>query len=549
MHRLSPAEQENLLTAFLDQDAHAIFDNLQCLPWVLENCLCSADFLANWLPKLAEKIERDIAQSGFWSAVSALCERTTAAALQILGQLAKSPGAPQIRVAAFMLGVLRANELADADKTEFGRLEERFASHATPDCRSVFDWSWITTANLIAIKEEQLEALFARANSGVSDDRNNIVGVVSKIVLSDKSDGAIVRIGSGWLNKTVSPKMSSYAKYHVCEAAAQLAGSAHNQAVPRTDCLKWIIAIQPVDLEDKGSWGAIQRYLVQLLKADVAAFRDAFEQLAEINALALCELIVRRHAWDWLLKELSGVDLTDLVGRLATSAKTECRCLGIELFDELGVLSIPNAVFERNGSRGARLLFYELQRRTLNPGSIARLFISMLPRLDETDDSFRADFRDELRLQIRNFGGAYREELEKFRAETLIAEALDDVKASNEALKRAHDSGVNAMEVAGHLRASALYRRRFSRQVKQSAAKQSGIAELFFAKPVQLLYGQFVGAFVNGNLQDAHPLIPLSSELELPIVDLFDPEEMAMRRLCAAKTIAELSGGLDDDPA
>jgi hypothetical protein len=131
----------------------------------------------------------------------------------------------------------------------------------------------------------------------------------------------------------------------------------------------------------------------------------------------------------------------------------------------------------------------------------------------------------------------------------LVAEALDDVKASVEALKRASDSGVNAMEVAGHLRAIVLYRRRFSRQVTQSAAEKSKVAEFFFARPVRLIYGQLMGSFVNGGLQDARPTFPLSSQLELPIVDFFDPEEMAIRRLHAAKTIAEMSADLGDNPA
>jgi len=62
-------------------------------------------------------------------------------------------------------------------------------------------------------------------------------------------------------------------------------------------------------------------------------------------------------------------------------------------------------------------------------------------------------------------------------------------------------------------------------------------------KQVRLLYGKAASTFIDGKLQDAMPLVPMSSSLEIPIVDFCDPEEMALRRIHASAAIHRLLEG------
>ena len=58
-----------------------------------------------------------------------------------------------------------------------------------------------------------------------------------------------------------------------------------------------------------------------------------------------------------------------------------------------------------------------------------------------------------------------------------------------------------------------------------------------FGTEIEPIFGRTVSIFVDGNLRDPTSLIPFSGNVELPFVDFRDPEEMAMRRICASKNI------------
>jgi hypothetical protein len=186
-----------------------------------------------------------------------------------------------------------------------------------------------------------------------------------------------------------------------------------------------------------------------------------------------------------------------------------------------------------------QLLFYEAQKTILNPKTVGRVLAAVVSAVDKTDVEFHDELLEELKLQCHNFSGGCREELNRLAGDCpLVAEATKEIADYFDALKRAHEAGVNAMEVTGVRKAAKEYRRRFNQQVSEGARSASPLLRLF--KHVSLLYGRSASQFTDGVLRDANPLSQTSHSMEFPMVDFLDPEGMAIRRLHSSAMIRQL---------
>ena len=116
--------------------------------------------------------------------------------------------------------------------------------------------------------------------------------------------------------------------------------------------------------------------------------------------------------------------------------------------------------------------------------------------------------------------------------------ALEEAIEHLEALKRVQNSGISAIEVAGHWRATREQRRRFEKNIHKGANAHSPF--LGMVKQIRLPYGQQSSHFTNGQLSTTKPLVHNTFSMEVPFVEFFDPEAIALRRIRASATIKEL---------
>jgi hypothetical protein len=237
----------------------------------------------------------------------------------------------------------------------------------------------------------------------------------------------------------------------------------------------------------------------------------------------------------------------DLVGRLALSADRATRALGLYLFDVLEIEVFPRTAFGSDDELTGRLLFYEIQRTAISPKAVARILVALIPICERSTPGFRDEVFDELKLQCQNFAGECRAELKAIAKDVpIVGESLQEVARYFADLERAHNAGINAMEVTGHRRAIVQHDRLFSRRVSENAKTFSPLLSMM--KKVSLLYGCHTSQFIDGQLHDAMPLVHMSSSMELPIVEFCDPEEMALRRFHASASINALIAGRQEQP-
>lgn len=191
-------------------------------------------------------------------------------------------------------------------------------------------------------------------------------------------------------------------------------------------------------------------------------------------------------------------------------------------------------------SISVRVLFYEIQRTELRPTSIARILSSIAPIAEKATDNFREQFIDELRYQCQNFSGGFRQNMIAIaKNNTLVSETLDEMSNYLEKLKCLHDDGFNGMEVAGYHRAAQEQARLVNKHISEYTRTFSPFISMM--KSISLLYGDKSSQFINGMLQEPMALINSSSSVEVPVLNISEPEEVAIRKIHASAVIEKLS--------
>lgn len=336
-----------------------------------------------------------------------------------------------------------------------------------------------------------------------------------------------------WLRANVSSVLSPVAKYHVIDFAAQL------KTERAGDAAALILFVQPVLPEHKGIWQRLEHFLVALLKRDIGRFGEFLVKFARANAGGWLKVLNTAREFEWFLSEMRGKDVTNAVGQLVFDETSECRKLGLFFFDDLDLTSLPQDLLAGINERQVALAFYESQRTSLHAVANARFLIVLISPVEHAHSTLPNDFYDELVLQLKHYPIGCREEFQHRAGEfPILQKAIGEVDSYFEQLKRARDSGIAAMEVAGFQQAAKLYSRRFSRAISKGAEEMSVFLQMF--KKVRLLYGKQWSTFHDGTLSESSGLQQFSSEVEIPRMEFIDPEGMNLRRYQASVKIREL---------
>ncbi len=501
-----------------------------------------ADFLADWFTKLLQIVERDCG-SDLWQSIVAVCEHHPQTATDVIWRLTQPPEPIRLNIAGVMLGSLRHLPLDERQVPEYRRLEGFFERHTDEKFRAVYNWSWARTVRRIGISEPELHGLLTRADIGTAADLDSIVRVACCICINEKVPTEIFDQCFNWIEKRVDPSLPETAKYQIAQSAMFLSRTATDLRSSERDVTSWITGIQPVSEESHATWGEIEMFLNRLLATNIDSFQSVFEELCRTSANTIHHLMKEIRSFGSLLNRLQEVDVSQLVGRLAASIHTPTRQLGLFLFDRLNIEEIPDVAFQATGEIGVKVVFYETQRTFFDGQTLGKILVSLLRHANQCCEEFKTALLDEIILQARNFSGGCREELAARGGDIPeIRESLAAVEDYFQKLKIAHEGGVNMMAVAGHQRASQLYRRRLSLQVSDSAMKHSPLLKM--VKQVSVLYGNCTSRFAEGILHEAMPMASSSTSLEVPIIDFCDPEEMAMRRIHASAAIQSLLNGV-----
>jgi hypothetical protein len=541
--RLSKSKQQDQLNVFARLDSRNFFEYSRSVWVVARDNEFDADFLVGWFVELLKAVETDMMQEDVWKTIRTACVFKSQTAIRVLYQYLLEPNDRRNNIASFMLGVLRSQSLDAKLSGERQQIDDDYQNNSDPSLRAVFNRSWVTTARERELTEVELNQLISRGERSI-DDLDNIVIVVCRLVVLQRLPLILLTQAVQWVDKTISPALSSNAKYNVVNAASSLFGGS-NEDDWTSHSKKWILKIQPIHFRDEGTWNCIEKLLCDVLTKDLSELSSIFFQLSSTSAREILHLMKKRE-FSHFLQELAKHKPEPLVAQLSLSHHTPTRKLGLFIFNELSIDEFPSSELQSSDLKGIQLLFYEAQRTYLSPNTVGKVLAAVVSVIDKFQSEFQGEILDELRLQCHNFPGGCRKELERLAMNSpLVTTAMKEVADYFESLKRAHESGVNAMEVTGARKAAREQRRRFNKQVSEGAKSASSLLRMM--KHVSLIYGMSASQFINRVLTDSNPLFQSSYSMEIPVVDFFDPEEMALRRLHASKRISQLLGDHEEE--
>jgi hypothetical protein len=539
LDQLSQADAEILLNEFPRQGNPFFFQALESLNVLAAEKELRPTFAAKWFPALVRRVGNDLASGGLWKFLGAYCEQHPKNALEILEFFSATKDEEGISVAAFILGTVRSLDLNQETSASFSKLQTQFLNAADASLRSIYYRSWVQTAWRGKIHKTDLESLTERVESGTSEERDQMFWIVCRSLLSPSVPSDCFEFGWGWLREKTSANISPTAKYHVIDFATQLS------AAKREAAGALALAVQPVLAEDKGIWQRFEQFLVSWLETDLPGFNNFCIKLAEKSARQWLEVLKTPQSFEWLLSEMRGKDVENLVGQLVLSSNSACRKLGLFFFDKLEMTKLPITLFQSASENQLRVAFYELQRDIIHGPSIARFLIVLTQFIERCGPEFQREFYDELVLQSKNYSGACRAEFERRANELpMLKTVLGEADRYFQALLKINESSINSMVVPGWQQAARLYARKFSNEIAKGRKQYSVFLNLF--KNVQLLYGKSWSSFHDGKLGEKSDLQLISSSYEIPRLEEIDPEGMALRRIHAFAAIRELTKSLPD---
>lgn len=529
---LDRREAEALLRQITKLGGSHFFQALSSLLVALRALKLRPEFAAEWFPLLLRRIGNDLAVGEFWNAVRTFSECDPQTAIEVLRILRYATSEDQISVASYILGFLRCVGLAQSDVQRLAKVEREVADDSATAARAIYHRSWVPSAWCGKLGLEQLRVVVERMSDTSPEEREQLFWLVCRVLLSPSLHEDARAFGRTWLHSHATNSIPDNAKYNVVEFATRLPADEYPKAVDL------VLAIQPIQAEHKGTWKLLESFLVKLLSADITLFKRCLTELAHRSATNFRLVLEDGRAFEWLLSEMRAADLGDVVAQLLLDPASECRGLGIALFDKL-LLPLPKSASEHADERSIALLFYEMQRSLVHATALARLLVFLLSGASKSSQVLQEEIRAEILLQLKNYPGGSKEEFSKDVQEfPVLAEAIAEADKYFKSLEVAQPS-VARIEVPGYERAAQLHARRFASQVSKGAEEMSIFTQL--VKKVHLLYGKEWRTFHGGHMGESSSLKQFSTSVEFPRMELVDPEGMQMRRWQASYRIRELS--------
>lgn len=530
VRELGAERGDDLLRFIPDKKNRFFFQLLDSLDFVVSQTELRPKFAAEWFPALLRRIGNDLASGGFWKALETYCLTHSQSAVEALALLLDTNNEEEIAVAAHMLGSLRRLNSETAAAVE--SIESKLSVASSAAARAIYHRSWLETAWRGKIVEQDLELLTARMLGGSAEERNEVIGLICKALLSPTLSPECRKYCWSWLRANVSKNVDPVAKYNVVDMADRMPKDAYKNAA------ELILQIEEFPCQYKGVWQRLEPFLIKMLKLDPKYFQNFIVRLATVDGADLVQILDAPDQYHWFLSELQNADVGNILAQLIFTGPSSCQEVGLKLFEKLQVTTLPAEFLQSVSERRIAIAFYECQRSMMNGPAIANLLLFLIPYMERVDPALKEEFYDEILLQSKNYGSCLEVFGKHAKEYPILEKAVAETEKYFAILKSLVESTINQMQVVGFARAARLSARRFASEVSEGAEALSVFAKLF--KKVRLLYGREWRTYYGGQLGDSSRLQQISTSVEFPRMEFVDPEGMQLRRLHAALRLRQL---------
>ncbi|ULA70127.1 MAG: hypothetical protein LZF62_480328 [Nitrospira sp.] len=541
--RLTHPDGEKLLE-LLPEFTHDIFSVLSSLPEFLSHTGLREEFAASWFLSLGSKIANDLANGPFFDGVYEFAMHFPSKGVQVLEIYKRD------KLDGFRVGIAAAILAASRTCIDNGSIAQSFFKHVEDDLRRhpnisyrhAYNLSWIGYFRGGTVSADVLINALSEMTEWSGEDVDDAFWVLSRCILSKKENEQFLRKAFQWIKSKANPSLPKGAKYALVDLAYQLRdilGSGSGVSIAQMNEL--LLAIQPLTKEEKGALKLLQLYLAVRLKNDKEEFRRFLGELV-VRSPELLPEAIREHECAYLLNQLSGAYGSSLITELLLSKQVSERRLGRALLEEVRLEKLDEAVLKAKGSvPSLSVLLLEIARRPFSAELTSRIFLLLLPFYETTDTTLRKEFVDEMVFQAINFPGAcYQAWKDHSSLPPALVEVLEQVKTYFDGLDSLRSCSGGHLTFPEWNSALKEWERRFSNEVSEGAKKASIFASL--VRHIDLIYGSEWSIADTSKLSDPSPMTTFSHGMEVPRVEILDPEGCAIRRLRFNSLLRKLQG-------
>src|SRR4030042_3535706 len=357
---------QDLLNCLIHDKRVNFFAVVQALPFFLSEMELSAEFASSWFLLVREKVAEDLAGGGFFQGIENYAYKYPNSGLKVLEKyIAEGLDEAKLHLSAIILGSLRACFYE-------GRVGEEIIKHwdsilvNSPhlELRLCYHRSWIIPFWRGLISVNQLEERLSEMIQGSQDEVTEAFNVLHRCFMNNLKNVFFIDFSLRWLDHNASGNISDLAKYYIVHSLFMLSDSIKNKMVDVNAANKLIIKIQPIPLNNIGTWNDLEYYLVDRLHEDSNAFADFLRLFIEANPEGLMKQFENRYSY--LQSEMGKSNISWFVADLMFSNSDVQRRFGNLLFQKIKFSSLPEENREKLESLDESRLslgFWEFVRR------------------------------------------------------------------------------------------------------------------------------------------------------------------------------------------
>jgi len=447
----------------------------------------------------------------------------------------------RLTLSSIIFGAIRASlEKGLIQKEVIEQMEKKLINDSRTEFRLCFHRSWIVSFWQGTVTIEQLEYQLANMLRGNQEEVEEAFHVLYKCLLNQLTNRTFATFTMQWLNQNTSPAIPPLAKYYVVNSMIRLCNVSgiKNRLINLSDTNNLIIKIQPIPLDNAGTWHDIEYYLVDRLHEDKKSFENFLKLLVGSNPPDFLEQF-EDQKFGYLISEMGESDMSLLIADLIFSEDDKQRRLGNILFQKVSLESFSKDRIEKIDETHLSLALYEFIRRPFISKEASKFFIMLEPNFCTVSPELQEEFKHQMTLQAINYPGDCLEEWKKINNPSdLIKSVIESAERYFNNLKKISNSPAKSFTFPEFNQAFEKGRREHSRKISEGVREKSVFMNLM--KNVDIIYGKQWSAMVQGKLSEPTEFKEYSHYIEVPRLEEIDPEGSHIRRLQATSHIKNL---------
>lgn len=515
--------RERFLNDVTSEDERYVWDMIGCLAGFCEKVEVPAPFAANWFYDLTERVKNDLAGGGIYDGIKSYVLQFASGAFEIFDIYLKDfPNSTKEGLAGYILGLLRCVEREKVQGIDSYLKESDDAKH-----RNCYFNSFFMTYKEGGVSLEELKEVLEIALSDLNEQvRDTAYWIVSRGLINGRKE--FKGFGISWLKKHCSQSISGVAKHHIISSMWHVCSSRKERSSSDIENANTIIAsILPVPIEQIGTLDELSHYLCYSLATndEFTAAVKAFVLTGTDNLICLC---TNEH-FEHFRHEVEKLELTDLITYLVFSGDYKQSKLGLLLLDYAQVEyrdaeTLPKVSEERLSIALSQFT----TERNLNE-TIAKKIRFIEPFFRIAQKPLQDDFVDEMVIQAANYAQGCLEELKISKRSSLLTAVIERAERYFEGYKVAKNSPANGFSFPGYEDACRRAQQHFHAKIHRLAREKSVF--LSAVHNVALIYGKTFSFTVGHEISNPSPMVQFEKSMELPRIELIDPEGMHIRRI------------------